>query len=188
MHSLSAVTDGGRGVIPWRPVDPRDVPTMRFGLGGFDAAADFQTFDADGPHDPLRRAGRPDGRRRSCATGGGGRALPVPSTGALIEYLQGLPGATVTTADAVIDGRPATHLTVEISATACPSGPVSALHPRSTADDGTWSFALGTTHSLWVVDVDGDTFVFWYEGEDVTPADEQAVIDSLRFLDALPTP
>ena len=88
----------------------------------------------------------------------------------------------------MIDGRPATHLTVEISADACPSGPVAALHPRSAADDGTWSFAPGTTHSLWVVDVDGDTFLFWYEGEDVTPADEQAVIDSLRFVDALPTP
>ncbi len=46
----------------------------------------------------------------------------------------------------------------------------------------------GMPHSLWIIDVDGPTYIVWYEGEGVTAADEQAVISSLKFLDKLPTP
>ena len=50
VHSLSAVTDGGPGVIPWTDRWIRaTLPAMRFGLSGANDVADFQTFDAGDP-------------------------------------------------------------------------------------------------------------------------------------------
>ena len=95
VHSLSAVTDGGPGVIPWTDRWIRaTLPAMRFGLGGANDVADFQTFDAGDPTTRFLVFQDPMGDDDPCATGGG-RPLPVPSTGALIEYLGTLPGATV---------------------------------------------------------------------------------------------
>ena len=46
----------------------------------------------------------------------------------------------------------------------------------------------GQPHSLWIVNTGGHTYVITYEGDGVTSTDEQAVISSMTFLDALPTP
>ncbi len=56
------------------------------------------------------------------------------------------------------------------------------------ADDH-WAISLGESLSIWIVQVEADkTYMFAYTGADATPADEQAVIDSISFFDTLPTP
>jgi hypothetical protein len=56
------------------------------------------------------------------------------------------------------------------------------------APEGEWDITPANLHSFWIVDVDADTYLFWYEGGGVTPPDEQAVISSVKFLDKLPVP
>jgi hypothetical protein len=80
------------------------------------------------------------------------------------------------------------HLTVESAATDCPSGTIAAFHPMRAEEDGEWGFAPVGSHSMWVVEDGPNVYLIWYEGDGVTPADERAVIDSLAFLDQLPTP
>jgi hypothetical protein len=188
-HSLSAVTDGGRGVIPWGGSRwfEATVPSMRFGLSGADRAYDLRTFEDGDPAIRFLVLQDPMGFDDPCATA----RTPVSidrTTDGLVDYVRGLPGVSVTTEEGEIDGRPAVHLIVESTAVECPAGTINAFHPMQPTDDGEWGFAPGGTHSMWVVQDGADTFLFWYEGEGVTAADEQAVMDSIRFLDQLPTP
>jgi hypothetical protein len=190
VHSLSAVTDGGPGVLPWHGERwfQATLPSMRFGLGGATRAAELTTFDADDPAISFIVLQDPSGFDDPCAAGGGNPLVIDRTTDALVAYVEGLPGVTVTTADGQVDGRSAVHLTIESTAAACPSGRITAFGPMQQTEDGDWGFAPGATQSMWIVGDGGDTFLFWYDGDGVTPADEQAVIDSIRFLDELPAP
>jgi hypothetical protein len=190
VHSLSAVTDGGPGVLPWHGERwfRATLPSMRFGLSGATRAAELTTFDGGDPAISFIVLQDPSGFDDPCAAGGGNPSVIDRTTDAFVTYVEGLPGVTVTTEDGQVDGRPAVHLTIESAAAACPSGRITAFGPMQPTEDGDWGFAPGATQSMWIVGDGPDTFLFWYDGDGVTAADEQAVIDSIRFLDELPTP
>lgn len=190
VHSLSAVTDGGLGVIPWNGRWIRaTLPSMRFGLSGPAGVADLQTFDDGDPDIAFRVFQEPSGFGDPCATDGGARIAIEPTTEAFVDYVRGLPGATVTTETTEVGGLSAEHVTVELApVTSCTLVDLAAFHASGATDDGAWSLDVDATHSLWIVQDGADTLLFWYAGESITPADEQAVIDSIAILDALPTP
>ena len=67
-------------------------------------------------------------------------------------------------------------------------GAFHSLDMSPVAPEGEWDIIPANLHSFWIVGVDADTYLFWYEGGGVTPAGEQAVISSVKFLDKLPVP
>jgi len=186
VHSLSAVNDGGPGVIPFDPWIQATLPSMRWAMSGATDGPVIHTFDSLVELTVMRN---PMGFDAPCATTGR-VAVPIePSAVAITEYLADLPGLSVTSADDSVDGRPAVHLTIESDAGVdCPAGEIMAFHPPVASEDGEYTMALGDPRSFWIVELDGDAYVLWYAGEGVTAADEEAVIDSIHFLDALPTP
>ena len=189
VHSLSAVTDGGIGVAPfagrWMQAT---IPSMRWGLGGATNAYDLTTFDPGDPSIRFLVLLDPMGFEDPCATEALTAAPIEPTATGVLDHVRGLPGVTVTTEDGQVAGLPALHLTVESAATECPSGTIAAFHPMRAEEDGEWGFAPGGSHSMWIVEDGPSVYLIWYEGDGVTPADERAVIDSLAFLDELPTP
>jgi hypothetical protein len=190
VHSLSAVTDGGSGVLPWSGRWIRaTLPQLRLGLSGASNIADLHTIDQGDPARAFIVMGDPNGASDPCVSDGGGPRPIVENPDGFADYLRDLPGATVTSAEATVAGVAGLHLTVELARTAeCPLAEVVAFLPRIPSEDAMWSLTTDDSHSLWVIP-DGDgILVFWYAGDGVTPAEEQAVIDSLAVLDELPTP
>lgn len=190
VHSLSAVTDGGPGVIPWngRWIQAT-LPSMRFGLSGPADVADLQTFDDADPDVAFTVFRNPMGFTDPCATDGDTPLDIEARTDAFVEYVRGLPGAAVTTEAATVGGLPAVHLTVEMAPVAsCTLVDIAAFHAARESEEGVWALQADGSHSLWIVQDGPDIVLFWYEGEGINPAGEQAVIDSLAFLDELPTP
>ena len=185
VHSLGAVNDGGPGVIPFDPWIQATLPSMRWAMSGATDGPVIHTLDNLVELTVLRN---PMGFDAPCASDR--VAVPIePTAAAIAEYVGNLPGVTVTSADDTVDGRPAVHLTIESDAgVACPVGEIMAFHPPVASEDGEYTLALGDPRSFWIVELDGDAYVLWYAGEGVTAAAEEAVIDSIRFLDALPTP
>jgi hypothetical protein len=191
VHSLSAVTDGGPGVIPFDPWIQATLPSRLWGMSGPADGPVLAAFGEGAPALEFTAIRNPMGFDAPCSGTRQGVQLD-PTAAAITEYVRGLPGVTVTTADASIGGLPAVHLTIESDAGVdCPIGEIMAFHPPRVTDQGEYTMALGQPRSFWVVERDGDVWVFWYAGGvgvTVTTADEQAVIDSIRFVDQLPTP
>lgn len=191
VHSLSAVTDGGPGVIPYDPWVRVTLPSRQWGMGGPADGHVLSAFGDGAPELEFTAIRNPMGFDLPCSATRQGVALERTAA-AITEYVRGLPGVTVTTADATIDGLPAEHLAIESDAgVECPIGEIMAFHPPKATDEGEYTMALGQPRSFWVVERDGDVWVFWYAGGvgvTVTTAEEQGVIDSIRFLDQLPTP
>ncbi|MFL5643527.1 MAG: hypothetical protein ACJ771_14420 [Chloroflexota bacterium] len=190
VHSLSAVTDGGIGVIPLDPWIVATLPSRQWAMGGANDGPVLRAFGTGAPDVEFTIVRNPMGFDAPCAIAGGRHPVAIePTAAAIVDHIRGLPGVTVTTADATIGGRPAVHLTVTSDAAIeCPAGEIMAFHPPSAAEDGEYTMALGQPRSFWAVELDGDVVVIWFAGDGVTPTDEQAVIDSIGFLDRLPTP
>ena len=193
VHSLSAVTDGGIGVTPfsdrWLQAT---VPSLRWGLGGDQDAWDLTTFEDGDPDIRFLAIRDPMGISEPCDAS----RIPIQiddTLDAFVEYLEGLPGLTVAAEDAVVDGHPAKHVTVAsddgvVDCVLQSTGEVMAFHASDPTATGEWGLHPIGPHTMWIVDVDGVPFLLWYVGDGVELQDAQAVIDSVRFLDALPTP
>jgi len=189
VHSFAAVSDGGRGVDnATSPAILMTLPSRSFAMAAPEGANEIFT-PVEGARISFVAIVNPFGYAEPCASPAGGQSPIGHTVDAFVAYAKGLPGHTVTTTDTQIDGRRAVHLDITTSSSsACPSGTVaqfSAVRPASTA--GIVSVALGDPESLWAVEVGTDLFVLDYSGA-VTPADEQQLIDSLSFIDALPAP
>jgi hypothetical protein len=180
VHSLSAVNDGGLGVVATRGWLQAMLPSMRFAMGD----TDIHSFDDADPSISFVVMDGPEGVDKPCdATSRSSVAIPGNMSG-IIDYVRSQPGFDATSTDTTVDGRQAVHLTLTPKASFdCPSGEYAVF--RSGSDR---IVDPKTSHSIWVVDVSGVIFVLWYEGDGVTAKDEQAVISSLRFLDKLPSP
>lgn len=86
-----------------------------------------------------------------------------------------------------IDGHPAVHVTgTPRPGFSCAAGGIGLFWDGNVSDP--WSIAPGIALSVWVTQVRSDVWLFWYRGDQVTAADESAVISSIRFITALPTP
>jgi hypothetical protein len=187
VHSLSAVTDGGLGVMQfgngWLKAT---VPQMRFGLSG-DGYNDLRAMD--GTDRSLVAMSDPSGIDAPC----GATRQPVAiqkTAAAVVAYIRTLPGFTVATEQSTVAGLPATHVTItpKGSATCQADGSIVAFHSDSSGATGEFSIAADQAHSMWIVQGASDTSLFLYGGDAVTTAEETSVISSLQLLDALPTP
>lgn len=185
VHSLSAVTDGGTGVFPIDGWLQATLPSMRWGLDDLG----LHTIDATDPAISFAVIKDPFGYDQPCGTAGrtivaGASAGGAAAVTAYADYLKSRPGFDATATDTQVDGRNAVHVVLTPKASFdCPSGTYKLFHDGQERD-----LALGQPHSIWLVDVAGHTEIVTYEGAGVAATDEQAVISSLKFLDALPTP
>ena len=104
-----------------------------------------------------------------------------------IDYFRQLDGFTVRSTTAItIDGHPGVQLLVQADLDAdCPSGQLAQWQPKSETSNQHWFLRPGGTDSLYLIELDGSTLMF-----EVLPApndSEAEVIESIRFLDGLPT-
>lgn len=189
VHTLSAVTDGGRGVLPVNNLE-LTVPHQRLGLGGRANAADLTNTFTGGPFLEFLAMRDPDTFGAPCAATATARkpAIGGPTAAAAVAYVQSLPGFSVKTEATTIDGHPATHLVATPKAGAtCAAGKVY-LFPFIEATGDDWTIDVGTPLSVWVTETGGHAWLFWYRADGLNPADEASVIASIHFITQLPTP
>ena len=193
VHPLDAVNDGGPGVLGftnhWLQVT---LPSVTLALSGASDASDVHAYSGERGSIRLVVIRNPRGFVQPCSASDHSTKEIPPTKAGFISYLTGLPGLTVKTTDSTVDGRPAVHFetTHKRGSAACASGDLSAFHANDAlaGADGEFSFVPADPHSFWMVNVDGDAYLIWYEGSAITPSDEQAVISSAKFLIDLPTP
>ena len=118
---------------------------------------------------------------------------PLAKTADIVSYVKSIPAFTYQTATATIDGHPAIHLTgTPIAGYQCKSGDTGFFYgnPDNNGADTSWTISNGNTQalSIWITQVGNDAYLFWYRGDQVTPADEAVVIQSIHFITQLPAP
>lgn len=189
VHSLSAVTDGGLGVMPFEGGWVKaTVAQQRFGLSG--DVDYFLLRPMDGPDRNLIAIKDPIGIDAPCSSTRQ-PAQGLDSQATFVSYVRTLPGFMVSTEQTTVAGLPATHVTItpKGSASCQPDGSIVAFNNRSPAGTrGELTLSADQPHSLWFLQSPTDTYLFVYGGDAVTLAEEASVISSLQFLDALPTP
>jgi len=190
VHSLTAVTDGGLGVLPDDPWLEIKMPKQRFGASGLgtDASWLHPMSDAD-PVRYLMLIADPMGFDRPCEASRQTIAI-AHTTKAFEQYLGSLPGLTMKSAAATIDGIPGRQIDLVVNkGVECASGDLDLFHSRvPTETDADWTMAPGEAIYLWATVKDGHLRLFGYGGAGVTPDHGHAVIGSMRFLANLPTP
>ena len=190
VRSHGAVNDGGPGVLYGMDPDMQfAMPTgQRYGLGGGDHAAELKTFGDSLPFRGFVAIKNPGGFGAPCASGDAKKIDIAHTTQAFANYVRELPGATVTTSDVTIGGRPGTQLDVSIDAnvTCNLTDGIRAFHPELLSDAAEWAFNPGEVETLYILQMDeANTLLIWYQGG----ADEEStVLDSVTFIDTLPTP
>lgn len=189
VRSLGAVHDGGAGVAyATTPMTQVTLPRgQRLGTAAGDGWEEIKTFGDLQPFQAFVVVRNPGGYGAPCSTGDTLKHAIPATTADFISYLEGLPGATLTTATTEIDGRPAIQIDYRIDNTVvCEAGEIAALHPEDPSDETVWASVPGELQRMYIVQIDeSTTFLLWYQGNSET---ERAVIDSIRFIDQLPTP
>ena len=189
VHSLGAVNDGGPGVAYGvSPMVQLTMPTgERYAASGGEQSQDVHTFDQGQTFRSFVVVRNPGGFGAPCSTTDTKKVDVAHTTAAFTTYVKGLPGATVTTSATTIGGKPAVRLGLAIDgAVKCASASIDWLRPEPLADTFKWSLIPGQVQAVYSVQMDATTtFLLWYEG---TPADERAVLDSIKFIDTLPRP
>lgn len=162
------------------------MPSGRFGLHVDGGASDLTTVDSSSPLVELLLIHAPMGVRAPCSAQDTQTTVAMQTSAAVVAYVRGLPGLTVTTANATIDGHAAVHVTGTPKAGAtCTAGDMRLF---AKASGGYWTLISGASMSLWVTEVSGSALIIWYHGDQVSPANEAQVIGTMRFITALPTP
>jgi hypothetical protein len=202
VHSLGAVNDGGRGVnIGLTPPYEITLPNVQLAQGGPNQAPVIHTCASSGcgsggafdpePGFSFVTIRDPLGWVDPCESAGPQTAPIEQTTAAFVAYMKGLPGMSVTTQATQVDGRPAVRLDLTSDAgITCQRGEVHLFRSLDPPENngGDYGLQLGDATTMWIVDLGtGDTVLFWYSGDGVTAADQQAAIDSIKFLDKLPT-
>jgi hypothetical protein len=191
VHPLDAVNDGGPGVIPfagrWLQLT---LPSRRFAMGGSVESPDIHLFDDQAASVRLVVIKDPLGFAKPCSTTDHSTISIPRTTAGFVSYIRTLPGLTASTSNATVDGRSAVHVSVRPNGKP-QCGVMGAFHSMDASvvpPEGEWDLVPADLHSFWIVGVDPDTYLLWYEGGGVRAGDEQAVISSAKFLDKLPTP
>ena len=187
-RAVDGVGRGGRGVVA--AFDPPLLVTLPAGVYASDVGTDSAEIRSLDPENTFLAVKDPWGLAEPCQSRAGNPTsdkTPLePSIAAFTDYLQRLPGTTVTSSSLEIDGHPAAHLIVTVDPTAgCPSGPPPAFAVKAFTSDKTWSFRVGEPNSVYLVEVGSDLYLLAWEGPGVSAADEQQVMASIGFLDSL---
>ena len=191
VHSLSAVSDGGLGVIPGpKPWIQVTLPHERFAMGSAGTgAADIKSFDNSVPFKALIAVKDPMGFRAPCEVDQQPYDL-APDIQAFDEYARSLPGFQLVEHKTTIDGLAA--LTFEV--VVMPNFPCTTGEPgifRSSVPsetDARWGYGPGDKWFMATLVKGGSLYVFTWEGPDQSAADAEAIFGSIRFFDILPTP
>lgn len=193
VRSLGGVNDGGPGMaLTADPYPDMQVtlPKLTWGMPAL-PPVDMGAFGEGDPDRHFTIFLNPHGFADGCSTTDRGEFQIEKTTEALRGYVEGLP-ANVTETPTTIGGLTAAHITGVTAPKACTAGDAALFYeppfPTSNGGPGEISFAFGETLSLWAVVVDGDLLVLAYTGTGVTTADEQAIMDTIKFTNGLPTP
>jgi hypothetical protein len=136
----------------------------------------------------------PDGFADPCDIATGRTDLD-PGIDPFIEYLTTRPGLAVTTQESMVDGRRAVVATIATDGVAAPcwdDGRILLWTPHASRVIDEYSMPIGETETVLVTEVNGATFLIEAldvdtSSDPVTVSINQEVVDSIRFLDTLPT-
>ncbi len=189
VHSLSAVSDGGTGVIPSSGWIQATLPKTRFAMGGGTDAADIHRFNENDPFLGLIQLIDPMGFQAPCATANKPFAI-TPTVAAFETYLGTLPGLQLGTSTTKVDGISGRRFEgVAVADPTCKQADRWLFRSHVPTETGAaWSYQVGDKFTIWAIVRNGHLNVFSWDGDRTTLAEGQAVIDSIKFLDVLPTP
>jgi hypothetical protein len=186
VRSLGAANSGGLGVVdridpPFTVELPQGSYTVELHPGAITVVQALPEFQFLAFEDPQ-------GFLDPCDPGAG-RYEIAPGADAIVEYFQQLEGFTVDSTDELlVDGRRAIRLVLHADLDGgCPDAGrwLAQWQPKRETGDQHWRLLPGDTDSLVIVELPGRTLMF-----EVLPAPhalESDVIDSIRFLEGLPT-
>jgi hypothetical protein len=178
LRVADAGSAGGRGALA--VFDPAVVLTLPSGMWLADTWIDAIALH-DGSTDVVV-AKDPWGVTEPCAPGSGQPKPIKQGTDAFVAHLKTLPGVTVKTKALTIDGHPAVHVTLSSDAsTACASGSIVEYGVKSVTSGAKFGLTPGDADNLYVVALPSSTYVIGVTGTGLTPAQEQALISSVRF-------
>jgi hypothetical protein len=193
VRTLGVANDGRTGMATMADPYPDIQVTLASGKWAMDALppVDIHTYVDGGPSRDLIIYVNPQGFGEPCSTPGSQPFALDHTAAALKTYLEGLPGMGPVSSKAVtVDGQPATHITTTTGE--CPDAELALFtqpaFPGSNGGVGEVRAPKGMAVSLWTIVHNGDLVVLWYAGDSIPAAEEQAIIDSLRITDGLPTP
>ncbi|MEO8273182.1 MAG: hypothetical protein ABI620_03880 [Chloroflexota bacterium] len=185
VHSLEgAINDGGPTLLAGiTPMVQLELPTgLEYSAYGARQAASVLSSGNSDSFRAFSVIRNPDGQAACGPTDEPSRAPIGHTTDAFVAYVKGQHGATVTTSTTMVGGRPA----VELEVSGLPYGCLITFYPEDLSDDPSISVFQTEAKSMYVVQVDATTtFLLWFEG--ATP-EKRGVLDSIKFIDTLPTP
>jgi hypothetical protein len=189
VHSLSAVNDGGLGVVPTTPWIRVAMPKLRLAASGGTDADDIHTFNAGDPFKSLVVLTDPMGFEAPCATDRKPFAI-TPTVAGYEAYLRSLPGLKIHASTTTVDGIAGRRFEAVAAADPkCAGGEAGIFRSRVVSEsEAQWTYTAGDRFSHWAIVRDGRLWVFSYDGDGVTVADGQVIIDSIKFMDNLPKP
>jgi hypothetical protein len=187
-RSLTGQSTGGTGVVDaFEPAFQVTLPD-----GTWEATSYVDAVEIGRPDPPLVLYAfkDPQGFTEPCAQDGGRRRPVAPGVDAFASYLHSIPGFEVSATEMTVDGHRALHLGVVQGGPAMCTGE-RVVEWQAKAETGTlnWILGRGDPDSLYVVELPTATILLQVIGATPTSgptADEQAILTSVRFLEALP--
>ncbi len=190
-RNLAFSSNGGPGVATnFEPFVIATLPTVEFRGFEFNDTDTIWTERDDGAFLVWKDV---DGFQDPCDIEQG-RLDIAPGMDAFLAYLEEDPRFAVTRREETqLDGQPAVEIEFTVSdaiVAPCWDGGVLTYIPQAQADQaGHWAAAIDSTKILVVTEVDGATLVVESTViEDGLTQADRATLDSIRFLDVLPTP
>jgi hypothetical protein len=186
VRSLSDVSSGGLGVVDaFDPLFTVDLPPG--GYSGDRHVSDAITISQAFPEFAFLAFKDPQGFLDPCSPAAGRHEI-ASGADAVVAYFRQLRGFTVeSVTEREVDGHRALRLVVHANLDAsCPSGGLVEWQPKAvTLTGANWFLRPGDTDTLVIVELADATVMF-----QILPAPSAAgdgAIDSIRFLDRLPT-
>ena len=185
VHAIDATSRGGRGVAA--VFAPMFLITLPAAAYTSEVGTDSLTLTSGTPDRTLIAVRNPIGWSDPCSDTGGARRPLAPTIAAFTAYMGTLPGFTVQSSGLQIDGRPAVRLTIPTVLTAdCPTHRVNEWTAGASVGPGGWLLNQGDTDVLYLVEVNGNLVLLQWLGTGVTSTEEQALLATVRFTEALP--
>jgi hypothetical protein len=181
---LGTVNEGGRGVVTaFAPMFELELPRAHYA-----AASGTDGATIDGGSRSFVAVKNPRGVSDPCRATPGAPLQIAPNAAAFLAYLRTLPGFDVQTAPFTIDGRPGVRVTIPVAKSAAcqATGRVFEWTDGTPGNLG-WFIRQGDTDVLYLVNVGKDVYLLQWLGDGVTAAEEQQVLSTIHFIDALPT-